>query len=444
LRAVFWSTVSLLIWFGLGWLVYTRAIEGERRLAGVRLSHGTQRLWMSLVGSLTGGALVAALLFVGHVFVLPEVFSSNSSDVYSSLFAPQVGWKIFVFTLVAVLGLSFMRLRWLRPSVLWTLMSAASALHFFPLYPLREGATVFILSSLLLVEAAFFFVFPLGLARPYVFRNSRGGAVTAFVAEGVFALPLLIPAVWVTTPFVSWEFVGNSWVLWPVALPWVMQVRAAHKSLDAELRIRAGITAVGALLSPVLFFLPTEGTRATAMVALVAILISCEEVRERAVGRAVTSPWQEGKEATIVAVVDGSPAAELGIRAGMRIVSVNGTPVRSTQEAYAALYGRPAYVKLELKDQDGEVFFRERGRYEGELPLLGLVFAPRRFDPQRSAPPPEHLIALLRGFPPVSRGEAAVDASRAWEDSPVAGSPPTLLQEVQATSGDIISEERGG
>ncbi|MBT9252595.1 MAG: hypothetical protein KM296_02705 [Brockia lithotrophica] len=333
--------------------------------------------------------------------------------------------------------MAFLRLRWLRPSVVWALTATLSAFRLLP--PLfREGETeVLVFSTLLLVEAVLLLVYPRGAARPYVFRNSRGGAVTAFVAEGALALPLVIPAAWLSLAPSAGSPGESPWFLWPAVLPWVLQVRTARGPIGPELLVRAGMAAGGALVSPVILLFPAEETRAVAMLVLAALLVGGEEVRERAAARAVTSPWQEGEEATIVAVVDGSPAAELGIRPGMRLVGVNGTPVRGPQDAYAALQGRPAYVKLELKDADGEILYRERGRYEGDLPLLGIVFAPRRFDPRRSAPPPEHGIALLRGFPSVRRAEAA--SGETPEVSPAPAPPP-----AQPPSGGIISEEWRG
>jgi len=469
-ESVLWPTLSALVWIVVGWLVCVRAVEGERRMAGVRHRRARTRLWWGIFGSLFGGLAVAALLYGGHALGFSERLSASAPFVPPS---PSPTAFTFFGTLAVALFLFFLRLRWLRPSAVWTIAAALSAFNVLPSLLSTEGTEVLVLSALLYAEAGLLFVFPEGASRPYVFRNSRGGAVTAFVSEGVLALPLLLPTAWVSPSFPLGHFGEGTWFLWPALLPWALQVRSARGPLGAELRIRAGMSAVGALVSPLLVLFPAGETRATAMLVLVAVLLAAEEFRERAAARAMTSPWQEGEEATIVAVVEGSPAAELGIRPGMRLVSVNGTLVRDPQDAYVALQGRPAFVKLELKDLDGEILYRERGRYEGDPPLLGLVFAPRRFDLRRSAPPPEHGIALLRGYRPPLRAEVPgsefvgaspsgtrTPAPLAIEGSPAEARPTSRFAEgglspeedassalqppAQPDSGGIISEEWRG
>ncbi|MBT9252811.1 MAG: hypothetical protein KM296_03835, partial [Brockia lithotrophica] len=112
--SVLWPTLSTLIWIGMGWLVCARAVEGERRMAGVRLHRGRPRMRWGVFGSLLGGAAVAAFLFVGHALVFSEGIPDSGSPRPPSF---SSDFSVFAGTFAVALLLAFLRLRWLRPSV---------------------------------------------------------------------------------------------------------------------------------------------------------------------------------------------------------------------------------------------------------------------------------------------------------------------------------------
>lgn len=78
----------------------------------------------------------------------------------------------------------------------------------------------------------------------------------------------------------------------------------------------------------------------------------------------------------ILAVLQGSPAEEMGVVPGERIARVNGIEVKHTKELYAALQQNAAYCKLEVVNLAGNIKFLERSLYSGEHYLLGIILAP--------------------------------------------------------------------
>ncbi|MGE6231071.1 PDZ domain-containing protein [Paenibacillus chitinolyticus] len=78
----------------------------------------------------------------------------------------------------------------------------------------------------------------------------------------------------------------------------------------------------------------------------------------------------------ILAVVPGSPAAELGLRPGELVHKVNGVRVHSKTELHQAIQVSSAYCKLEIVDMEGEIRFHKRAVFAGEHHQLGIVICP--------------------------------------------------------------------
>ncbi|MFB1051335.1 PDZ domain-containing protein [Paraliobacillus sp. JSM ZJ581] len=76
----------------------------------------------------------------------------------------------------------------------------------------------------------------------------------------------------------------------------------------------------------------------------------------------------------ILAIIPATPAAEIGLQVGEKIVKVNGCIVHSEQTFYEALQLNRAYCKLDVIDDRGEIRFVQRALYEGEHHELGIVF----------------------------------------------------------------------
>jgi len=85
---------------------------------------------------------------------------------------------------------------------------------------------------------------------------------------------------------------------------------------------------------------------------------------------------QDGRGVMVLAVLPGTPAAELGLQSGEKILKVNGQKVRDKEQLHEALQLQAAYYRLEVANREGHVKFVQRARYAGEPHQLGLILAP--------------------------------------------------------------------
>lgn len=76
----------------------------------------------------------------------------------------------------------------------------------------------------------------------------------------------------------------------------------------------------------------------------------------------------------ILGVMPGSPADDMGLMVGEKIMKVNQIPVTNEHEFYQALQKNRTYIKLEVLNLEGEPRFVQRAMYEGEHHELGLIF----------------------------------------------------------------------
>ncbi|WP_158634019.1 PDZ domain-containing protein [Radiobacillus deserti] len=82
----------------------------------------------------------------------------------------------------------------------------------------------------------------------------------------------------------------------------------------------------------------------------------------------------------ILGIIPKTPAENLGLLAGEKIVKVNGKLVMTEQEFYEALHTSNASCRLDVLDDRGEIRFVQRAMYQGEHHELGIVFAKERVD----------------------------------------------------------------
>lgn len=98
------------------------------------------------------------------------------------------------------------------------------------------------------------------------------------------------------------------------------------------------------------------------------------------------SGWEESKRIPlfvhgtqglkILAVLPGSPAAELGIEAGETIEKVNGARIRSREELHSALQINSAFCKMEILNLAGQTKFVSRAVFAGDHHQLGVLLCP--------------------------------------------------------------------
>ncbi|MBU6081445.1 hypothetical protein [Allobacillus halotolerans] len=88
--------------------------------------------------------------------------------------------------------------------------------------------------------------------------------------------------------------------------------------------------------------------------------------------RSIYSPQPDGIQ--IVGITPHSPADEMGLVIGEKIVRVHDHPVSNEHEFYEIMSVNQTYCKLSVKNLDGEVRFVQRPIYQNERHELGLVF----------------------------------------------------------------------
>lgn len=129
---------------------------------------------------------------------------------------------------------------------------------------------------------------------------------------------------------------------------------------------------------------------------------------------------QDGRGVVILAVLPGTPAAEMGLLAGETVSKANGVRVRSKEELHAALQLQPAFSKLEVLNRDGNVKFAQRAKYAGEHHQLGLILAPDEDAEYVAAPRSASLRGGLRQAGARLRGGSR---RRGGEGEPAAAAP---------------------
>ncbi|SHM95798.1 PDZ domain-containing protein [Gracilibacillus kekensis] len=76
----------------------------------------------------------------------------------------------------------------------------------------------------------------------------------------------------------------------------------------------------------------------------------------------------------VLGTLPNTPAVDLGLIPGERIIKVNDRVVENEQQYYQAINENRAFCKLAIKDLNGETRFAQRALYEGEHHKLGILF----------------------------------------------------------------------
>lgn len=243
------------------------------------------------------------------------------------------------------------------------------------------------------------------LAVPLFLQGKRGLTKGAYALSGLWPVPLLwlAPAgaggfalPW--TPLLGLDGANTGWTLlaFPVLIGFSDRTSAhwpeAKAKFDGQMLMIYGVV-VAVLAAGAAYWPGVTALAALAAFGLHEGLLLLGRFRES--GRAQLYS-QDGTGVKILAVLPGTPAAEMGLLAGETIRKANGAATRTKEELHAALELQSAYCKLEVANRDGEVKFVQRARYEGEHYQLGLILAPDDAVEYVAAPHPSSLWQGLR------------------------------------------------
>lgn len=228
------------------------------------------------------------------------------------------------------------------------------------------------------------------LASPVYVAGKRGKVVGGYVIHAYWPIPLFLFMPVQSTAsgaFIFDEAIGHpfflnlsaeAWLL--LACPVMIGVTELSKALTPKEAIKTmsnKLLLLGAGL--LLLALATWWYAPLIPLAAILTLLSHEIV-------GWLSKWREGNLAPmftaqnngvkILAIIEQSPAAELGLKSGEILHKVNGQFVQSIEQVFEAMSTNPAFCKLEVLDAAGEMKFVQRARYADEHHQLGIVFAP--------------------------------------------------------------------
>jgi len=392
-------------------LQYYRQIQLERKLFHVRLhalwGEALRALaWGSLVGvaasllllplgaKLTTGTVyvlwgIALLLMLVRVRFLCLAYSVGVLGILQALVAlgPEPSaWGSMSPIAIAIAGAGM-------PS----LLALVGVLH------IAEGLLVGRLAS--------------RMASPMFYAGKRGKLIGGYALQGFWPIPLflLLPLAGGSAVALPWSplFGGDAWAAgWSlIGLPIMLGygelsvTQTPKRKARASARWLVGFGGVMLLLAIASHYWgPLAIVASVLSIALHEGLIWRSRREEERLSPLFV---HDERGLRILAVVPGSPAAELGLEAGERISKINGRPVRTRAELHEAMRLNAAFCKLELINLQGEIKFAQRAIYAGDHHVLGIVLAPDQEASHYVELRQPSFIAFVRG---VLRGRPAREA----------------------------------
>ncbi len=363
----------LLVWWHAG-----RGVALQRKLFHVRL-RGSVPLTLARAGAglATGAALSAVSLAAG---------SALSPETLLCVWIAMLALALFKLRYIClayaagVLGILQAALSWTvagdgATGVLGEAVRVLGAID--------VPALLFLAGLLHIAEGLLVRIQGAKSAIPLFLEGKRGKPIGSYVLSGVWPVPLLwmVPAAGTDGFALPWSpLFGDasawSFLAFPVLIGFSDRTEThwpeqKAKSAGNSLMLYGALIAL--LAAGAVFWAPLILAASIAAFVLHEGLVWFSRAREQ--GR---NPLfvQDGRGVRILAVLPGTPAAEMGLVAGEMIRKVNGMRTRNKEELHAALERQSAFSKLEVENREGEIKFLQRARYAGEHYQLGLVLAP--------------------------------------------------------------------
>lgn len=221
---------------------------------------------------------------------------------------------------------------------------------------------------------------------PLFFESKRGRVMGGFQIYGFWpvALFLLVPVQGGGGFALPWEPLfgtggaASGWTILAVPAVLGFTQRTWTRLPEEKTRRTSGVLLLYAAIV-VLLALAAHWVRPLLIVAAVVTIVLHEAL-------IWLGNWEEAKRAPlfvhdsrglkVLAVLPGTPAAEMGIRTGEIVAKINGVPVRTKDQLHQALQLNPAYCKMELLNLEGQVRFAGRAMFAGEHHQLGILLCP--------------------------------------------------------------------
>lgn len=351
----------------------------QRKLFHVRL-YGSLQLVLTRV---LAGLAVGAVLSIASLGAGAELTSGTLLCVWIAMAVLALFRLRYVCLAYAagVLGLLQAIAQWIGANRLQGFSADAVQL----ILDIHVPSLLFLAGILHIAEGLLVRLQGLKLAIPLFVEGKRGKPVGAYALSGMWPIPLLwlIPAgadglslPW--TPLFGMAQDTATWSL--LAFPVLVGFSDRTLSFPPEEKARLSgnslmyygigisVLAIGALF---LSWLSIVAAAAGFLLHEGLMLVS----RWRENGREFLFA-QDRSGVRVLAVLPGTPAAEMEFQSGEIIKRANGSAVRNKEELYAALQKQSAFCKLEVINREGHIRFVQRARYAGEHHQLGLILAP--------------------------------------------------------------------
>jgi hypothetical protein len=360
-------------------LHYRKQIQWERKLFHTRLHSLLGESWRALLSGWVGGILASLILLFVGVSLDPEVV------ILLWVISLLLIWLRVRYMCLAyaagVLGVLHV--------VLTLLPEAVELQGIGPIFKIIVSADIpsllVIVAVLHLLEGSLIGLQGARIASPLFFEGKRGRMIGGYQLQGFWAVPLfvLVPLQGGSTSGLPWSTLfggdlANGWSL--LAFPTMIGFTELTMSRLPQDKARWSCRML-VLYGLILFVLALAAHYWSPLILIAAILgIALHEALIK------YSAWNESRRSpiyvhsqrglTVLSVIPGGPAAELGIIAGEIVHKVNGCKVHNITELHAAMNVNSAFCKLEIVNLQGEIKFLQRAIYAGEHHQLGIILAP--------------------------------------------------------------------
>ncbi|RPF54376.1 PDZ domain-containing protein [Aquisalibacillus elongatus] len=352
------------------WTGYRR-VKKEREMFRHRIFPvGSEWSKTWLKGLLVGVILSAALILSGSMMTYEWILALSAIVFIFMLFNIVKGFSP-AYT-IGILGLSMWAVMFFDiniPAVLNPVMSVDLVLVSYLLVFLLVG-------ELILISTSKRF-----LSFPELKKGKRGKFIGRHLNKRLMVIPFLAPVPTGTLQlnmFDWWPVFGINDTFGLMLVPFVLGIsqrfqgefsEVGAKKMAKALSVLIVVLVIGAVgvyfyqsFAPVLIGVAIVGR------AMTQALVSIKDVEKAP----IFSPQPVG--ITVVGVMPNSPAADMGIQVGEKIIKIHEEPVSNEHEFFEVMSENRTFCKMSVQDLNGEIRFVQRALYQGEYHELGLVF----------------------------------------------------------------------
>nr|WP_167549608.1 PDZ domain-containing protein [Paenibacillus borealis] len=398
-------------------LYYRRQVALERKLIHVKLHSWGRETWRTVwTGGVAGLVVSLAAVALGISLSYTAVACIWVVSLVLMLF--RVRYLCFAYS-IGILGVAQFVLSFFPD----TLQSGAAGTIAGGLREMDIPALLVLAALLHLAEALLARWQGTRLATPLFLAGKRGKVVGGYQLQAFWPLPLflLIPPGAGIGELPWHPLLGGGLGL--VSLPVIIGFSEMTQGMlpGRKAARTSGRLLVYSIVLLGLSLLADWWSPLTVVAALSAVLLHeglswYSALEERSISPIFVHPPAGRK---VLAVLQGSPAQELGILPGEILLKVNGVLLTGAAQLHEALRMNPAFCKLEVLNREGESKYLQRAIYDGDHHQLGIILVPEPDGSVTAEAKPSSIFSIIgmqtgvrpRGLTPGRRGRKKPAAS---------------------------------